>query len=140
MGSFGRPWIGAILMAAKEIVPALGLESFSCPHVDCGAIAHQTWFNLFVDGHKKGERPWFPNEEGLKELRADEAVPPSVLNFFERGARRKVFFENHENTAYLDNELINIHASKCYSCGRISLWHADELIYPVNHISITPTE
>jgi hypothetical protein len=32
------------------------------------------------------------------------------------------------------------HASRCYRCGGISLWRADELIYPLNHISIAPNE
>src|SRR5713226_8389072 len=127
-------------MAAKEIVPALGLESFSCPHVDCGAIAHQTWFNLYVQGQKNGNRPWLPGEEDLKRIKAKKDVPPSVVTFFENLMQRKVFFETHDSTAYLDNELMNVHASKCYSCGGISLWHADELIYPVNHISIAPND
>src|ERR1700733_6650904 len=113
-------------MAAKEMVPALGLESFSCPHVNCGAIAHQTWFSLFVQGHKNGSRPWLPGEEDLKRIRADQDVPSSVVNFFETVMQRNVFFENHDSATYLNNELINVHASKCYSCGGISLWRADE--------------
>jgi hypothetical protein len=127
-------------MAAKEIVPALGLESFSCPHVNCGAIAHQTWFNLYVQGQKNGIRPWLPGEEDLKRMRGEKDVPPGVVTFFENLMQRKVFFETHDGTAYLNNELMNVHASKCYSCGGISLWHADELIYPVNHISIAPND
>jgi hypothetical protein len=63
-----------------------------------------------------------------------------VVTFFESMMQRKVFFESHENTAYLNTELMNVHASKCYSCEEISLWRADELIYPVNHISIAPNE
>ena len=126
-------------MAAKEIVPALGLDSFSCPHVECGAIAHQTWFSLFVSRHEKESRPWFPSEEDLKQLKADGA-PQDVMMHLKKLMQRKVFFESHENNAYLKNELKNVHASLCYSCGRIAVWRADELIYPVNHISIAPTE
>jgi hypothetical protein len=127
-------------MAAKEIVPALGLESFSCPHVECGAIAHQTWFRLFVLRHEGENRPWLPNEEAIREIKADKQAPPDVITYFEKLMQRKVFFETHENNAYLKTELKNVHASKCYSCGQIALWRADELIYPVNHISIAPNE
>src|SRR5262249_31998850 len=45
-----------------------------------------------------------------------------------------------KNSKYPNTELMNVHASKCFSCDRIALWRADELIYPVNHISIAPTE
>ena len=127
-------------MAAKEIVPALGLESFSCPHVNCGAIAHQSWFKLYAQWHKKGSSPWLPNEEDLKKFSADKNVPPNVIAFFKKLMQRKVFFETQETTAYLETELMNVHGSKCYSCGEISLWRADELIYPANHISIAPDQ
>ncbi|MGY4485607.1 hypothetical protein ACVWWR_004798 [Bradyrhizobium sp. LM3.2] len=30
--------------------------------------------------------------------------------------------------------------SKCYSCKGISIWRADELIYPLNQVAITPNE
>jgi len=33
-------------VAAKQIVPQLGLDSYSCPH--CGAISQQTWFKGFL--------------------------------------------------------------------------------------------
>ena len=127
-------------MAAKEIVPALGLELFSCPHVNCGAIAHQSWFKLYAQWHKKGSSPWLPNEEDLKKFSADKNVPPNVIAFFKKLMQRKVFFETQETTAYLETELMNVHGSKCYSCGEISLWRADELIYPANHISIAPDQ
>ena len=127
-------------MAAKEIVPAIGLESFSCPHVNCGAIAHQTWFKLYVLKHDKDSRPWLPREEDLTKFKAEKHFVPSVVPFLEKLIQRKVFFETHESSKYLNTELENVHASKCYSCGGISLWHADELIYPVNHVSIAPNE
>ena len=38
-------------MSGKTITPTLGSKSFSCPH--CGAIAHQTWYCLFVEGYEK---------------------------------------------------------------------------------------
>lgn len=40
---------------AKEIVPQLGLNSYSCPH--CGALAHQHWFHVFPDSFDRKARP-----------------------------------------------------------------------------------
>lgn len=48
--------------------------------------------------------------------------------------------ETHDNTAFLQTEIMNLNASRCYSCGKISIWRGDELIYPVNHVSIVPIE
>jgi hypothetical protein len=127
-------------MAAKETVPALGLESFSCPHVECGAIAHQSWFKLYVAMHEKDDRPWVPGEDDLKRLKAQKHMAPDVVSFLKRLMQREVFLETHNDNAYLNNELMNVHASKCYSCKRIALWRADELIYPINHVSIAPNE
>jgi hypothetical protein len=127
-------------MAAKEIVPALGLESFSCPHIECGAIAHQSWFKLYVSMHEKDDRPWVPGEDDLKRLKAQKHMAPDVVSFLKRLMQREVFLETHNDNAYLNNELMNVHASKCYSCKRIALWRADELIYPINHVSIAPNE
>jgi hypothetical protein len=124
-------------MAARQIVPALGLDSFSCPHLECGAIAHQTWYKLHVLRHEKESRPWLPGEEALRQLKADKNTPPSVITHLEKVMQRNVFFETHSYTQ-LNTHLVNIHASRCYSCDRIALWRADELIYPVNHISVAP--
>jgi len=114
-------------MAARQIVPALGLDSFSCPHLECGAIAHQTWYKLHVLRHEKESRPWLPGEEALRQLKADKNTPPSVITHLEKVMQRNVFFETHSYTQ-LNTHLVNIHASRCYSCDRIALWRADELL------------
>jgi hypothetical protein len=124
-------------MAARQIVPALGLDSFSCPHVECGAIAHQTWYRPYVLRYEKEKPPWFPTEEDLRRLKADKNTPPSVIAYFEKVIQQNVFFETHDYTQ-LNTHLVNIRASRCFSCDRIALWRADELIYPVNHISVAP--
>jgi hypothetical protein len=107
-------------MAAKEIVPALGLESFSCPHVECGAIAHQTWFKLYIIRYDKDNRPWLPVEEDIKRFKADKEFSRGALTFFENLMQQKVFFETYDHSVYPNTELINVCASKCYSCERIA--------------------
>jgi hypothetical protein len=80
-------------MAAKQVVPALGLESFSCPYPDCGALAHQTWFRSFAKDCDKDNRPWLPTMEQVKRLKAQQDDPegpnrPLGEVGFERGVLR----------------------------------------------------
>jgi hypothetical protein len=126
-------------MATKQIVPALGLDSFTCPHVNCGAIAHQTWFRLYVLRFDKDDRPWVPTDQHLENLRSGEQNR-EVLTFFVKMSEREIFFETHNESNYLNTVCINLYVSKCFSCGNISVWRADELIYPVNHVSVEPNE
>jgi hypothetical protein len=126
---------------AKEIVPALGADSFSCTHINCGAIAHQDWFKTYVDGPGDGSKPWSPAEarEQVDRLRA-EGVTSEILEFFDRLGNGEVFFEVHGRSTYLTTQMMNISVSKCYSCGGIAIWRGDKLIYPLNHVSIQPNE
>src|SRR5665213_1317833 len=63
-----------------------------------------------------------------------------VIAFFERVITREVFFEVHKQWKNVDLELTNVTISKCFSCGGIAIWRADEIIYPVNRISVEPNE
>lgn len=129
------------VMAAKQVVPALGLDSFSCPHVNCGAIAHQTWYKLFGDYYGGDDgKPWLPSQADLEDFKRKQAFTAEVLTFFERLANREVFLETHEASKYLRTEVMNVCASKCFSCGGVALWRADELIYPLNHVAVEPNE
>jgi hypothetical protein len=44
-------------MSPKPVEPQLGAASFTCPH--CGAVAHQTWYRLFLVNHERGDKPGF---------------------------------------------------------------------------------
>lgn len=127
-------------MAGKQIVPALGLDSFSCPHVNCGANAHQAWFRTYVESYQGESRPWLPDEEVLQGFRKNKEMDSEVLGYFEKLAQGKVFFERHEKSVYPDGQLVNINFSKCFSCKEISIWRADELIYPINELVVEPNE
>lgn len=107
-------------MSRKEVVPALGLELFSCPHVDCGANSSQTWFKLFVNRYEKGKSPWLPNAEDVQKFKKAEKQS-EFIDWLVKIASRQVFFEKQENTAYLDTELASVFASWCYSCSQISI-------------------
>ena len=127
-------------MLGKQIFPALGLESFSCPHVNCGAISHQTWVKIYVDGYKDADRPWVPDSQALANYKRSKGAEPEMTAFLEKAMKGEVFFETHESHVYCRMELVNVFASTCYSCKGISIWRGDELIYPVNDVSIMPNE
>src|SRR5882724_6481993 len=127
-------------MAGKQIVPALGLESFSCPHSDCGAIAHQTWYKSFARPYPDESKPWMPGPDDLVRIKKTSEMDSEVIEFFDRLFTGEVFFEVRKQWVSVDLEMTNVTVSKCYSCGGIAIWRADEIIYPVNKISIEPNE
>jgi Domain of unknown function (DUF4145) len=51
-----------------------------------------------------------------------------------------VFFEVHQQWTNVDTEIINVSLSRCFSCGGIAIWRADELIYPVSQVAVVPNE
>jgi hypothetical protein len=129
-------------MARKGMTPLLAADSFTCPH--CGAMAHQTWFKLYVSSYEEKAGPWFPDESVIEKIKgnrkfdADEKV--NMIRFFKRKMTRQVFFDKIDDPSYLNTELINVVLSKCYSCGDIAIWVADKLLYPAHDYKIEPTE
>jgi hypothetical protein len=126
-------------MAAKQIVPALGLDSFSCPHVNCGAIAHQTWFKCYVAGYGKENKPWIPTAEILESFKGQK-IGDDLIKGFERRFHKEVFLEVEADASYSKTELASVVVSKCYSCNGMSVWRGDELIYPLNNVAVIPNE
>jgi Domain of unknown function (DUF4145) len=127
-------------MTDKTVTPSLGAKSFTCPH--CGAFAHQTWFKIFRDDFEKDQYPWVPDQEMIDNVRSNRDLPgkEGLLKFLERRAARGLFFENHENFVYVKGELVNLYLSFCYSCAGISVWVADNLLYPSQPTSIQPND
>ena len=124
-------------MPKEEIAPALGEHSFSCPN--CGAIAHQTWYNLFLDQFEKDHSPWVPDQEvleRLKDLTPDARGP--MREYFTKRLSKKPFRDDREQNLWLKGQFDNVYVSECYSCNRYSIWVADELIYPHQNYSVTP--
>lgn len=124
-------------MNGRSIPAELGSRSFACP--SCNANAHQSWFKIFLSAHSKDGGPWVPNAESLESIRKD-APSASVVTFFENLASRKLFIERHENTSYLQTELLNLSVSQCYSCDAYAVWIAEALLYPIREGAIEPAE
>jgi hypothetical protein len=126
-------------MSNREIVPALGLKSFTCPHIDCGAIAHQTWFKVYAENYDDQSGPWLPTQEDIENFaRQPETI--STINWLEKLARKEVFFEKVPTGSYHTLRTDNLYLTRCFSCKGVAIWRADELIYPVNKISVRPVD
>ncbi|MGB7036150.1 MAG: DUF4145 domain-containing protein [Xanthobacteraceae bacterium] len=125
-------------MSSTPIAPALGEPSFSCP--SCGAIAHQTWYDLFIDAREKDKSPWMPAPEILQRIDRDfsSEASSSLKEYFKKRLAKKPFSEEIESNKWLNNQLENVYVSECYSCNQYSIWAADELIYPHQKYSVTP--
>jgi len=125
-------------MSSEGIVPALGQHSFSCP--SCGAIAHQTWYRLFLDQYEKDSSPWMPDEKTFETLERDFGPDArrSMGEYFKKRLSKKPFREDLEQTLWVRGQLDNVYASQCYSCNHYSIWIADELIYPHQKYSVAP--
>jgi hypothetical protein len=126
------------MMPKEGIAPALGEHSFSCPN--CGAIAHQTWYNLFLKQYEKDSSPWMPGQDILEKLERDFGpdADGSTREYFKKKISKKPFCEDLQQAAWLSGQFDNVYASECYSCNRYSIWVADELIYPHQKYSVSP--
>ena len=116
-------------VSGKVITPTLGSKAFTCPH--CGAIAHQSWYKAYLDGYSREDGPSHPDPEIFERIEGSniENKEP-IIDFFKRKINKELFRERHEQTNYLNTELINLHISLCYSCDNYSIWIADRMVYP----------
>ena len=117
-------------MARLPINPSITLTRFSCPH--CGALAHQTWYDVYVD--RLDDIPHRPDLANIGQVMTDpnlsEQMRGSLRKYLEMRVRGEVFLESTEKSHYGRPELENVSVSVCYSCERPSLWVHDHLVYP----------
>lgn len=128
-------------MPPKRVPPAITLQAFSCPN--CGALADQTWFNIFCDRAEKGQPPFIVTADKLKELRQNfqDAEPVAeILKRWAREATGEPFLAKRPQAKYADYDLTNIHVSRCYSCNDIAIWKYDTLLHPPTRYEIEPNE
>jgi hypothetical protein len=81
-------------MSPKEVIPALGLDSFSCPH--CGALAEQYWFRVFARSFPKGKKPFVMHlpafqQVNTREMEDDEKR--ALKELFERFKKNQVTYQ-----------------------------------------------
>lgn len=127
-------------MVAKHIEPKLGAESFTCPH--CRAIAHQTWFRLFLSKCEKESNPFILDSDAVSMIERDSSLDPDTkkktIDWIKKVQASAPFIDVDEDSSYLRARIDNVFASRCYSCDAFSLWISDKVVYPVVHFTIEP--
>jgi hypothetical protein len=126
------------------VTPKLGAESFSCPH--CGALAHQSWFRLFLDSlDPKQHRPSVVLREDVLSLdttRLEEENQKAWEELKQRFQKNEITYDRHGwsrgHTLYL--EMWNAWVSKCYACDGFTFWIKDKIAYPITNSEIKPHE
>lgn len=123
---------------ASVPAPSIKLTSFACPH--CGAHATQTWFRTRLENY--GNTHPVPVIWPLEDIEETEIMAGKTQNITERtqlqmAAKhfRKIlqgepFFGLEQNALYGLTSLENISVSRCYTCGKPSIWLHDGLLYP----------
>lgn len=117
-------------MTRGRIEPSTNLSSFNCPK--CGAEAHQVWYQCFAERFEDNKKPiiWTDKEvDDILEGVGKEAVVDheEYLRPFTKGIpylyKRNEYYSINQN-------LHNVHLSRCHSCDEISMWIYGKLVYP----------
>lgn len=89
--------------------PRLNAESFQCSR--CKAFAHQDWHKLYL----------IPDPGGLPQRFEDETI------FLSTGA-----------STFTTSSASHWSVSKCFSCGKYSVWRGKEIVYPESRFEVSP--
>lgn len=125
----------------KENVPYINKHSFQCP--TCKAVAHQDWYNVGVQACYGDDK--FPvvydilrAEEHIKnvEKQGDEDTVKSLKRFVTSLLEDLPHLDLDEGANMSCRRLHDMSASRCYSCGEVSLWLGDRIIHPRNVVVV----
>ncbi|MBV8105498.1 MAG: DUF4145 domain-containing protein [Hyphomicrobiales bacterium] len=120
---------------ARMKVPALGAESFSCPH--CGAFSAQEWFRCYA---QEASFPPQPEDE-----QANQLAIYRMESMDDRNAAREqlsklmagyVWFGPQSGGSRVSVE--NLSLSRCCSCKEFAVWLYDKLIFPRTTLTTMP--
>jgi hypothetical protein len=119
------------------IEPALGAESFSCPH--CNTVAHQDWYSLFLKPENAGEVRVLTSEAVTALRQGDDRRDniKEIGQFVERLKKNALTYEYQKHPHPLKVKMANLHISNCHSCNGFSLWVGGILVFPTR-IDKTP--
>lgn len=130
----------------KHVEPSISLVSFNCPR--CGALADQSWFNVYANQIEKRGTPYIANREHIETL-ADiiRDSHPDVKKFHEemiddavRMIKGDIYLRHLKDGLHCRHELENIFVSRCYSCNQDSLWLFKNYIHPRWNAKYQPSE
>jgi uncharacterized protein DUF4145 len=127
---------------AKQVPASIKLTSFNCPH--CEALAHQTWYRVYVDGMEKDKLPFIPDDNIISMIEEDRSFDLEIRQRWIETSRRllagEVFINQEADGIFNNKVLYNVWASECFSCEKFSLWLHGNLIYPAARYGEEPNE
>lgn len=123
---------------ASVPAPSVKLTSFACPI--CGAHSAQAWANVSLRpcaGDNPVPNIWTPEtleqlEGHAATMRDEKARAPmdEAIMHLRRMFQGEPFIGKERETIYNAEPLSNVFVSRCYTCGKLSLWLHDRLLYP----------
>jgi hypothetical protein len=127
-------------MAGKEIAPQLGLDSYSCPH--CGALAHQFWFQIFVDYFKTDEKPIVISLDmvagAANEPRDEKRITAKFEELYDRFVKNEVTHEVMALNSDSHWRMMNLCLSRCHACAGYAAWIKGKLAWPAHTLKVDP--
>jgi Domain of unknown function (DUF4145) len=127
-------WMDAMVEIRE---PALGSQSFNCPH--CGALAAQRWFSCFAAPASSSPTPIDA---------AFEMIKLQSLPLQDQGIARRDLIKLMSGTVFLDKSsevkrslqnVRNLYLSRCYSCGDFATWLGNN-VFPRKNFEILINE
>lgn len=116
---------------AKEVVPQLGLASFSCP--SCGAFAAQDWHEVGLSEIAEGDHP--------KIFKPGDLATITTLRANKRLQRHPIVTVDADDHGFeVESALLNVNIARCFSCEGLSIWIKETLIWPASIVDIQPHE
>lgn len=130
-------------MAEKVVQPSIKARSFNCPH--CGALAHQTWYEVSADRIKEDGLPFKLTPEETERLisdveKSEHDVEPDVKARWRRQSTGEMFLYRRADHAWSDYDVQNLWVSNCFSCKRDTLWLDDRFIWPAARHGPAPNQ
>ena len=119
-------------MATKSLPPSISALAFDCPH--CGAYTTQQWYHLHASERRRDlGAPGFPTGDALHRIQSNPDTTPEqkkdLTAYFEKLLSGLVFF--HESSEIWSKTRVqNLHLTECFSCGQISVWVHDGVLFP----------
>lgn len=120
-------------MPRKSVPPSISAIAFDCPH--CGAYTTHTWYALTATAMTGDARsPGVPDPAAVDAIRAAKDIPDEdkkrFVDYFQKILRGSVVVDKNDRGQYVYSDVGNLHVSKCFNCGDISVWVASRVVFP----------
>ena len=130
-------------MTSKSVPAAINETAFDCPH--CGAYTTQFWYALNAKQLDENRpTPLIPTEDATKETLSRSIFTAeqreNVLRWFKKMDSRIVWMnpDGKDSATAHGRPVLNLHVSRCYACGKFSVWVHSRLVDPAARPAVQP--